>query len=236
MALHLLSDGTTFAYSNVETPTICYLHGWGRDSQDFRVIMEKFPGIAIDLPGFGKTKSFEQSLNPSEYAAYLNKILPSEITSIVAHSFGGRVAVHLSLIKSLENLVLIGVPLIMSNSRSSSINKLSLIKKLNKYGLLSSKFVESTKNKLGSLDYRNSEGVMRETLVKAVNDDLYEKLKLVDTNVHLIWGEDDIDVPLSVAHEANEVFTQSELTIIPNQGHNVLMNDPDAIFEVLNKL
>ncbi len=77
---------------------------------------------------------------------------------------------------------------------------------------------------------------MRETLVKAVNDDLYEKLKLVDTNVHLIWGEDDIDVPLSVAHEANEVFTQSELTIIPNQGHNVLMNDPDAIFEVLNKL
>ena len=88
MSLHLLSDGTTFAYSNIENPKVCYLHGWGRDSQDFQDIIELYPGLAIDLPGFGKTKPFEFSMNPFEYANYLDKILPKEITTIVGHSFG----------------------------------------------------------------------------------------------------------------------------------------------------
>ena len=121
MSLHLLSDGTTFAYSNIENPKVCYLHGWGRDSQDFLDIIELYPGLAIDLPGFGKTKPFEFSMNPFEYANYLDKILPKEITTIVGHSFGGRVAVHMSLIRKIENLVLIGVPLISSNSNKKSL-------------------------------------------------------------------------------------------------------------------
>lgn len=112
MAFHLLSDKSTFAYSNVDTPNICYLHGWGRDSQDFKGIMDVFPGMAIDLPGFGKTKPSSVSLSPLDYAIQLNNILPNEITTIVGHSFGGRVAVHLSLLRNIQNLVLVAVPLI----------------------------------------------------------------------------------------------------------------------------
>jgi pimeloyl-ACP methyl ester carboxylesterase len=112
MAFQLLSDNSTFAYSNVDNPEVCYMHGWGRDSQDFINIIELFPGIAVDLPGFGKSKSLENSLSPFEYATYLNDIIPPEINTFVGHSFGGRVAVHLSFLREINNLVLIGVPLL----------------------------------------------------------------------------------------------------------------------------
>ena len=236
MPLHLLSDGSTFAYSNVEKPKICYLHGWGRDSKDFKNIMEFFPGIAVDLPGFGKTKNLNQSLDPSEYAIYLNNILPPEITTVVGHSFGGRVAVHLSLLRIVENLVLIGVPLLLNKQNTNGFNKLSILKFLSKFGLVSNKTIESTKNKVGSFDYRNSQGIMRDTLVKAVNDDLTKKLELIDSNVNLIWGEDDTEVPVSVAIQAKDLFKNSKLTIIPNQGHNILRSNSQSISEVLSKL
>ena len=51
---------------------------------------------------------------------------------------------------------------------------------MNKLGLVSADTIESIKNKYGSLDYRNSEGVMRDTLVKTVNDNLEKKLSMID--------------------------------------------------------
>jgi pimeloyl-ACP methyl ester carboxylesterase len=89
---------------------------------------------------------------------------------------------------------------------------------------------------MGSADYRNSNGVMRETLVKAVNDDLHEKLGLIRSNVFLIWGENDTEVPVSVANEANLLINNSQLTIIPNEGHNIVRSNPNSLSEVLKTL
>ena len=222
MAFQLSSDGSTFAYSNVENPKVCYMHGWGRDSQDFINIIELFPGIALDLPGFGKSKSLENSMSPFEYAAYLNDIIPP--------------AVHLSFLRPINNLVLIGVPLLRNTPKKSFVNKLTIFKNLNKFGIVSSAKVESIKNKTGSFDYRNSEGVMRETLVKAVNDDMEDKLSNIKSNVKLVWGENDMDVPVTIAEKSQKLISNSELTIIPNQGHNMLRSNPNSIFEVLKSL
>ena len=89
---------------------------------------------------------------------------------------------------------------------------------------------------MGSADYRNSNGVMRETLVKAVNDDLHEKLGLIQSNVFLIWGENDTEVPVSVANEANLLINNSQLTIIPKEGHNIVRSNPNSLSEVLKTL
>ena len=61
-------------------------------------------------------------------------------------------------------------------------------------------------------------------------------MELIDSNVNLIWGEDDTEVPVSVAIQAKDLFKNSKLTIIPNQGHNILRSNSQSISEVLSKL
>ena len=112
MALQLLKDGKTFADINSEKPKICFLHGWGGSSSDFSLITNNFESIAIDLPGFGKSKEPESSMNPKEYAEYIINLIPDTVEVLVGHSFGGKVAVHMSFMKNYKNLVLIGSPLI----------------------------------------------------------------------------------------------------------------------------
>ena len=100
MALQLLKDGKTFADINSEEPKICFLHGWGGSSSDFSLISNNFESIAIDLPGFGKSKEPESSMNPKEYAEYIINLIPDTVEVLVGHSFGGKVAVHMSFMKN----------------------------------------------------------------------------------------------------------------------------------------
>ena len=79
MALQLLKDGKTFADINSEKPKICFLHGWGGSSSDFSLITNNFESIAIDLPGFGKSKEPESSMNPKEYAEYIINLIPDTV-------------------------------------------------------------------------------------------------------------------------------------------------------------
>ena len=47
MALKVLNDGKTFAEVTSDNPTICFLHGWGRSSNDFNLISSKFDSRTI---------------------------------------------------------------------------------------------------------------------------------------------------------------------------------------------
>ncbi|MFQ8582906.1 MAG: hypothetical protein ACLSA6_10455 [Holdemania massiliensis] len=49
--------------------------------------------------------------------------------------------------------------------------------------------LEEFKRKSGSDDYRNATGVMRETFVKVVNDDVSDMLEDITVPVLLVWGE-----------------------------------------------
>ena len=59
MPYKLLNDKKTFANINSENPTVCFLHGWGRSSQDFYLISQSYDYINFDLPGFGKSQEPE---------------------------------------------------------------------------------------------------------------------------------------------------------------------------------
>ena len=69
----------------------------------------------------------------------------------------------------------------------------------------------------------------------AVNDDLKGILPYIDTKVELVWGEKDLEVPLQVGLDSNDIIPNSELTIIPGGGHNVLMSSSEIIIEVIKK-
>ena len=238
MSLTLLNDGKTFAWQTSDSPTHAFLHGWGRDNTDFKYFFDKVSGLFIDLPGFGKSPQPDSIWAPNDYSKWLNSVLPSSVKIIVAHSFGGRIASHyINQFNNIEHCILVGVPLSTSRKRKNKNNlRLKTLKKASKLNLISESVIDNYKNKHGSLDYRKSDGLMRDILVSAVNDDLSGIMKKIKTPVTLIWGENDKEVPLRVAQEALGSINNSRLFVLQDTGHNPFLNKSEEVMKILEEL
>ena len=235
MAYKILDDDLTFANVNSENPKVCFLHGWGTSGKDFNKIESHFDSITIDIPGFGKSKPFTQSFSPKSYAEYLIKLIPDSVDIIVGHSFGGRIAAHLSQMQNYKKIVIIASPLIRKNKHNKRFSVFKLYKLMNKFNIISNQRLDELKNKYGSEDYRKANKVLKDTLVMAVNDDLTEILPNISTKVELIYGQDDLVVPVNVGVDSSSIIPDSELTIIPNEGHNMLRSSAEVIIGIIKR-
>ena len=235
MITKILSDNLTYAQVNSENPKICFLHGWGGQGNDWKNISKEFECIAIDIPGFGKSVPFEQSLTPEFYADYLDDLIPNSVEIVVGHSFGGIIAVHLSLLKNYKKVVVIGSPLIRSPLAENPFSLFKILKFMNKLNIISDNKFEKIKKNYGSDDYRNANKYLRDTLVKSVNHDLTEILPKINTFVDLIYGEYDLIAPVENGAIANNLIPNSELTILPKDNHFCLNTSKEKIIEIINK-
>ena len=235
MIAKVLSDDLTYAQVNSENPNICFLHGWGGESNDWKNISKEFECIAIDIPGFGKSVPFELSGSPEFYAEYLVELIPDSVEVIVGHSFGGVIAVHLSQLKNYKKIVVIGSPLIRSPLQSNPFSLFNLFKFLNKLNIISDQRMEKIKKNYGSDDYKNANKYLRDTLVMAVNDDLVQILPKIDTHVDLIYGEYDTTVLPQNGTTANKIIPDSDLTILPKENHFCLNSSKEKIIEIIKR-
>ena len=137
MAYKILNDDLTFANVNSENPKVCFLHGWGTSGKDFNKIETHFDFITIDIPGFGKSVPFTKSFSPKSYADYLFKLIPESVDVIVGHSFGGRIAVHLSQMQNYRKIVIIASPLIRKIKPNNGFSVFKLYKFMNKLSIIS---------------------------------------------------------------------------------------------------
>ena len=238
MSFTLLNDKKSYAWQSTNNPSFAFLHGWGRDCSDFEYFYNKLDGIFIDLPGFGKSPEPNRVWSPNDYSKWLNEVLPDSVDTIVAHSFGGRVATHyLNNFNNINRSIMVGVPLLKySNSQKGEKLELKLLKKANKFKILPDSYIEKYKRKHGSLDYRNSEGLMRDILVSAVNDDMSAILKNLNSPIYLIWGDKDKEVPLRVAQEALGMLNDSRLFVLKDVGHNPFINKSNEVMEIIKDL
>tara|TARA_Y100001958_G_scaffold144689_1_gene122754 strand:+ start:1196 stop:1903 length:708 start_codon:yes stop_codon:yes gene_type:complete len=235
MIAKVLSDNLTYAQVNSENPNICFLHGWGGESNDWKNISKEFEFIAIDIPGFGKSVPFELSGSPEFYADYLFKLIPDSVEIIVGHSFGGVVAVHLSLLKKYKKIVVIGSPLIRSPLQENPFSLFKLYKYLNKLNIISDRRMEKIKKNYGSYDYRNANKDLRVTLIKSINHNLAEVLPKLNTHVELVYGEFDLIAPLENGKIANSLIPDSKLTVLLKENHFCLNTSKDEIIEIIKR-
>ena len=235
MIAKILSDNLTYAQVNSENPNICFLHGWGGESNNWKNISKEFESIAIDIPGFGKSVPFEQSGPPEFYAEYLIELIPDSVEVIVGHSFGGTVAVHLSQLKNYKKIVVIGSPLIRSPIQPNPFSLFKLFKFLNKLNIIGDQRMEKIKKNYGSDDYKNANKNLRDTLVKAVNHNMSEILPKINTNVQLVYGEHDLVAPLENGKMADSLIPDSDLTILPKENHFCLNSSKEKIIEIIKR-
>ena len=242
MALRALSDGALFAEGYGDgPPRVLALHGWGRRGSDFGPSLADFDALAVDLPGFGATPAPEAVLGAEGYARLVAPVLDDFQAPpvVVGHSFGGRIAVCLAAAypDRVGSLIISGAPLVRLAPGRKPSPTYRLLRFLNQVGLIGDVRMEEIRRSRGSADYRAATGVMREILVKVVNESYEEELAGLKSRVILLWGEDDDEVPVAVAERSLRIIRQAggsaELEVLTGVGHLVPTQAPEAISRVL---
>lgn len=240
MALRSFLEGAVFAEVYGDgPPNILALHGWGRRGSDFAAVLEGVSGIAPDLPGFGASPAPDEVIGADAYADIVAGMLDAfdGPPVLVGHSFGGRVAVCLAA-KHPERvgpLVLTGVPLIRLQTGRGPSAGYRFVRLLNRIGLMSDEGLEREKRRRGSDDYKAASGIMRNILVKVVNESYEGQLRRIASPVQLLWGENDTEVPLSVAEAAQALIGESSLDVLDGVGHFVPLEAPGAVRAAIDK-
>jgi pimeloyl-ACP methyl ester carboxylesterase len=110
-----------------------------------------------------------------------------------------------------------------------------VVRWLNQAGLVSDERLERAKRSRGSQDYRSATGIMRDILVKVVNESYEGQLGRITHPVQLLWGENDREVPVSVAESARALLSDSTLEVLPGVGHLVPIQAPAALRAAVEK-
>ena len=222
-------------------PWVLALPGWERTHRDFDQVCAGLDAVALDLPGFGAAPPPPEPWTTADYATHVASVLadmgPQVV--VVGHSFGGRVATHLAAAHPdrVTAQVLTGVPLVRGAPAGGRRPPapLRLAKALRRVGVLGDDRVEQLRQRYGSADYRRARGVMRDVLVKAVNESYETPLAAFPGPVELLWGADDDQAPVAVARAAEASCRQCRLVVLPGVGHFVPRDRPEAVVEAVNR-
>ena len=224
-------------YGNNKNRTIVMLHGWGQNIEMMKFIGDKLDEdvLIIDLPGFGKSKEPDTVLSIYDYANLVHDLISNlEIKNIIliGHSFGGKIALAYASKYKVEKLVLLASPFKSKESKKNIRTK--VLKKLKKVPGLN-KLEEFAKKHIGSTDYKNASGIMREILVKHVNLDITEDVKKITCPTLIIWGDNDECVPVSDGKLLEKLIKDSGLIVFEGCTHYAYLERLDQLIRILNE-
>jgi len=225
---------------------VLLLHGWGSSLEPYRRLIQllsrKYFVIALDMPGFGGTQEPPRPFDVDDYVDFVLEFMqqfPVEKLSLVGHSFGGRVIIKMvnrQLPFAIDKIVLIdsaGIKPQPSKKKSFrqtcyKLGKWFATRKL--IAKLFPGFLEKLRRRFGSADYAAASPMMRQCLVKVVNEDLSHLLPGIKAPTLLVWGENDTATPLSDAKKMEADIPGAGLAVIKNAGHFSFVEQP-VIFE-----
>lgn len=230
---------------------VLLLHGWGANVTLFNRIINHlspyFRVYALDLPGFGESDEPKEPWNVDNYVDFVIKFCEKmNIKScfLIAHSFGGRITIKLmsrrDLPFSVEKIVLTGSAGIRPKQSAKSKFKTKCYKISKK--ILSSKIcqklmpnaLENLRKKNGSADYNAASPIMRQCLVKVVNEDLTELIHNINVPTLLIWGEKDDAVPLSDGQLMEKLIPDAGLVVFEGCGHYAFLEQGGRFCRILD--
>ena len=195
-SIKILDLNMYYEKSGSKGEKVVLLHGWGQNTEMMAFIAEhlkkKFIVYNLDFPGFGKSEEPKQAWGCEDYTEFLHEFcIKNKIDNpiFIAHSFGCRIAIRYAHKYGANKMVLTGAAGIRDTRTLSWYIKTYSYKLAKK--ILPETIRTKYQNKIGSTDYQNATGVMRQTFVKVVNDDVKDLLPEVKTETLLVFGEKD---------------------------------------------
>ena len=219
--------------------TLLLLHGWGGSTENWipvvRDFQKDFTVVNVDFPGFGLSPEPETPWSVTEYARLVLEFIHSlnvDGVYVMAHSFGGRVALLLSQMESsvIIKQVLTGAAGLPPKKNASQKVTGGIVHAMN--GMMDNRLTrkmlgdekvsalrEKVRSLVGSSDYKKASPMMRETFKLVINQDLTDCLKSVTASTLLIWGENDTATPLWMGQTMEKEIRDAGLVVFENAGH-----------------
>ena len=215
---------------------VLLLQGWGTEitlySAVINEIAKKYRVYAPDFPGFGKSDEPETPWCVDDYADFVCDFCKEhgiKKTILVGHSFGCRVIIKLLSREDCpveaEKVILTGAAGIKPVQSEAARKKATAYQRGKKFlstPIMKKLFpnaLEKLRTKHGSADYRAASPMMRQVLVKTVNEDLSHLLPKIKQEVLLIFGRNDDATPISDGQCMEKEMSNAGLAVIENAGH-----------------
>lgn len=219
---------------------VLILRGWGskiENWQKFIPLLEKqgYKALSPDLPGFGKEPPPQNSWSINDYAEWVRDFCEKNNLSqvfLLGHSFGGGVAVKFISQNPgiVQKLILVGAAIVRNKKEAGKVS--GVMKKLSFlpfYGFFRKMvyrfFVKS--------DYPLEEGVMKETYLNVIGEDLTGLLSQINIPVQIVWGEKDDYTPVKNAYLIKGKIYKASSQIFPGIGHNPHREIPEKFADIV---
>jgi len=223
------------------------LHGWGSNAERWNEVALElsrngFKVIIPDLPGFGKSGALDMPWDLNKYVNWIDefiKIYNLKNFYLAGHSFGGALSCKIAIGHNQEMKKMFLIAPAFHREKTAQKSFLKHIAKSVKifyflpfYGLFRKavyKFI------LRKSDYVYVEGVMKQTYLNVVKEDIAFQIPFIRVPTVIIWGDKDESTPVKGAYFLNKEIKNSILEIIPGAGHDLNRKYPQMLAEKIIK-
>ena len=235
-----------------EGEPVLMIHGWGANGDLLLPLAHELAGMGYqlllpDLPGFGESHEPPTPYSIFDYAEFCIAYLAQHQIARVfyfGHSLGGRIGLILASDHSgrVGSMVLSNSAGIKARSSASQRLRLGFYKgirnSLERFGMGASaaKLRDAYSRHYASPDFQAASPVMRQTLVKIVNQDLLPYARRVAAPTLLVWGDQDEETPLWMGKALEDAIPDAALIVRSGAGHYAYLHNTRETASIIHAL
>ena len=236
---------------------VVFLHGWVKDCKKYLPLYEYFLKeqnyciFVPDMPGFGKSEEPKDVWNLDNYIELVDKFVEkvchqnSEKSTpkviIIAHSFGGQIAIKYTVRNpdKISRLILTGA----AGIRHKLTIKQKIFFVLAKIGKILfslpvisylQKPAQKILYKIARVkDYQEASPKMKEIMKNVLAENITPCLEKIRIETLLVWGRLDKTTPLSDGEIMNQKIKDSKLVMIDDANHSLPYQRPKEFIKII---
>ena len=218
------SHGTIHTLERGSGTPVVFLHGWSVNGFTCLRILETLSKhhrvLVPTIPGFSPSFEWKKKPTPEDFSDALSQWFDAVHISnpiVIGHSLGGVIAIVLTQAreKSIKKLILIDTVGVPGERHSKDWITSWLNKRVNtykRYGVFDvARYVD--KSFLKNAAFRTKDFLYLSTFARHI--DIRDYIKNFTLPIMILWGEEDIFTPVSIAYELQKVTPHAEIKTVP---------------------